>query len=475
MRVARYCRIAGLVFSVVALMLPAQEDKRLTIYTAQTTFSVPVTEVQGREYVALMDIVQPLGQASAKVDGDKVKLRFRENESQFQAGKSKAKVRGKNVEMGADALLDNGVLRVPVRGLAATLPGVLNQAVEVREQARRVILGGAATDFSADFQSNPPRLVLHFSRPVNPSISSEPGRVHMVFSKDAVVGGTATQNFGDKLITSASFTERNGAAELTVAGSAPLLASFSDDNRTITIAAAPQSVAQAPKVAPTPSVPLPAPPSVAPVPTKPGEEPAPAPSRPRFLVIIDPAHGGDDRGALLAAGVEEKEITLAFARRLRAALENDGVTSLLLREGDTNISPEQRAISTNTARPAMYVAVHAGNVGRGVRVYTARVEESIAKAGSLLPWDSAQAAFLDKSKELAGNIATELTKRQVEHAEAPAQLRPLNHLTSAAIAVEFLPNRDGIGSLASSKYQQALCAAIADAIAASRRPQEARK
>lgn len=478
MKIEPYRRLTLLVICVLALLLPAQEEKRLTIYTPQTSFSVPITEVQGREYVVLMDIVQPIGQAVTVLDGDKLKLRFANDEAQFQAGKSKAKVRGKNLDLGAPVVLDAGVLRVPVQGLSVLLPRLLNSTVDFREQARRLIIAGAATDFSADLQTNPSRLVLHFTKPVNPSVATEPGRVRLIFGKDPVVGGSATQNFGDKLITSASFAERNGMAELTVSGTSPMVANFSDENRTITIKAAQQPVAQAPPPAPTTPAPTPTPPAtVAAPPTvaTPGTQPSPAPSHPRFLVVIDPAHGGDDRGALLAAGVEEKEITLAFARRLRSALENAGVTSLLLRDGDNSISLEQRAIGANTARPAIYIAVHAGNVGRGVRLYTSRVEDVNVKPGALLPWDSAQAPFLDKSKELAGNVATELTKRQVEHAEAPAQLRPLNHVSSAAIAVEFLPNSEGVSSLASTKYQQALCAAVAEAISASRRPQEARK
>jgi hypothetical protein len=93
----------------------------------------------------------------------------------------------------------------------------------------------------------------------------------------------------------------------------------------------------------------------------------------------------------------------------------------------------------------------------------------------MLPWDSAQASFLEESRSLAGNIAAELNKHQIEHGEARAQLRPLNHVTGAAIAVEFLPGKDGISSLASAQYQQNLCGTIVDGIVASRRALEAQR
>ena len=108
-------------------------------------------------------------------------------------------------------------------------------------------------------------------------------------------------------------------------------------------------------------------------------------------------------------------------------------------------------------------------------MYTARLGDTTLKPGAVLPWDSAQASFLEESRSLVGSIAAELSKHQIEHSEAPAQLRPLNHVTGAAIAIEFLPGKDGIGSLGSAQYQQNLCGAIADGIVASRRAQEARK
>jgi N-acetylmuramoyl-L-alanine amidase len=463
----------------VTLLLAAQEEKRLTVYSPQSSFSVRVQEFDGREYVSLVDVIQPLGAAKWKREGDKERLGFGGEESQFQAGKNKAKIRGKNIDMGEPALLDrsNGdSVLVPVSGLTKILPRLLNATVEYREAGRRLIVAGASTDFSADLQANPSRLVLHFSRPVNPTIATEGGRVRMTFVKDPVTAATAIQNFGDKLITSASFVERNGAAELTIIGTAPLLATFSDENRTITVAAAPQVAVAAPKPTPLPA-PGPQPPPAPVAPNKQGTSSvAQAPTQhPRFLVVIDPAHGGDDRGALLAAGVEEKELTLAFARRLRAALERSGISSVLLRDGDTGISLEQRAVAANTARAAIFVSVHAGNVGRGVRVYTARVAETTLKPGAMLPWDSAQAVYLDESRSLAGSIAAELSKHQIEHATAPAQIQPLNHVAGAALAVEFLPGRDGVASLANGQYQQNLCAAIADGIAAARNTLEARK
>jgi len=467
-----------LAMCLLTLGLGAQEEKRLTVYTPQKSFTVDVQDHEGRDYVSLHEVLRPLVDAEWKRDGDKWRLRFAGEESQFQGGKNKAKIGGKNIDMGAPVVVTDEGAWVPVRGLAQILPRLLNSTVELREPARRLIIAGANTEFTADLQANPSRLVLHFSRPVNPTIASEPGRIHLTFTQDPVTAPAATQNFADKLVTSASFADRNGAAELIVAATAPLLATYSDDNRTITLAAAPQAPAQ---VQPKPA----APPAVttgqaAATPAGPAAKPvtppvAAAPPRPRFLVVIDPAHGGDDRGALLAAGVEEKELALAFARRLRAALERSGVAAILLRDGDSSVTVEQRAIAADTAHASVFISVHAGNLGRGVRLYTARVPDMAPKRGAMLPWDTAQASYLEESKTLSGSVAAELAKRGIQHAEASVQLEPLNHITGAALAVEFLPGKGGVASLADPLYQQNLCAAIADAIGAARSTLEARK
>src|ERR1051326_2209622 len=106
---------AGLLIAFcLTLFLGAQEEKKLSVYTPQSSFSVVVRDREGREYVSLFDVIQPMGTAKWKIEGDKWRLGFGGEESQLQAGKTKAKIRGKNIDMGAPALLENDVLLVPI-------------------------------------------------------------------------------------------------------------------------------------------------------------------------------------------------------------------------------------------------------------------------------------------------------------------------------------------------------------------------
>jgi len=104
--------------------------------------------------------------------------------------------------------------------------------------------------------------------------------------------------------------------------------------------------------------------------------------------------------------------------------------------------------------------------GTGVRVYTAQLPNAPAGRGTLLPWEAAQAAFLDASRSLASAVAAELTKRQVRVATAPVLLRPLNNVAAPAVAIEVLPPSADLEVLSSQVYQQLICSGIAEALAA---------
>ncbi len=460
--------VVAIVLTIAALVATAADDKRLSIYTPQSSYAVNVLDRDGHEYVALLDVLASLGSAGAYQAGDKWKLQFSGTESEFKAGKTKAKVNRKNVQLSAPFVIESGRGLVPLHSLAAVLSRLTAATVDFREPARRVFMGGAATHFTAELQPTGAKLVLHFSAPVNPTIATESGRLRMVFWREPVVAPAGTQAFDDKVIRAANFSEHDGVAELLIHTGAPVLATFSDQNRTITIAPVPQVRAQAPAPSPTPPSPPPTAPT-APAPAQLAPEAAQV-THPRATVVIDPGHGGDDRGAALSATLAEKDVTLAWARRLRAALEQKGIPAALLRDADNALTSDQRAAITNAARPLVFITLHAGTTGSGVRVYTAHLGESAPRAGSFLPWDTAQSAFLDGSRALAGSVVAEIIKRAIPVATAPVLLRPLNNIAASAIAIEIMPPAADVAGLTSAAYQQTVCAAIAEGVAGSTKP-----
>jgi N-acetylmuramoyl-L-alanine amidase len=179
--------------------------------------------------------------------------------------------------------------------------------------------------------------------------------------------------------------------------------------------------------------------------------------------MIDASHGGDDKGAVLAGKVKEKDFTLALARELRKELEERGVVAKLLRDSDSNLSLERRAEIANEERPSLYVALHAGFPGKGARVYMPALPFAQAPpAGRFLPWESAQKASLDRSRAVAQAVAPELRKAGLQVVILTAPLRPLNNLTAPAIAVEWAPENPQ--SLESQRLRNTLASALASGI-----------
>ena len=450
--------------ALAVLVVTAAEDKYLTVYTPQAAYSIKVVDRNGREYVALLDVLLALGNPRVRVDGDKWKLRFNDTESEFKAGKTKAKVNRKDLHMPAPFVLESSQGFVPLPSLGPVISRLISVRLEFRETARRVFIG-ATTQFTAELQKTaPPKLVLRFSAPVNPSISTEPGKLRMVFTREPLIANVPAQTFDDKTIKGASFAEHDALAELTIQAGAPLQATFGDQNRTIIIAPVQQVQAQA---APPPEPPAATGPGGWPAQSATAAQGAASPvAHPRATVVIDPGHGGDDRGAALSASLAEKDVTLVWARRLRAALEQKGITAMLLRDGDTSLSSDQRAALANAARPQVFVSLHAGSTGSGVRIYTAHLGETGPRVGSFLPWDTAQAAFLDASRALAGSVAAEMHKHEIPAGTAPVFVRPLNNIAASAVAIEVMPPTADIAGLMTTGYQQSVCAAIAEGIAA---------
>jgi N-acetylmuramoyl-L-alanine amidase len=451
-------------FSTVQAQSASQNQ--LTVYSPQTTYSIPVVEIKGQSYFGLVELLEPLGSVDARADGKKYKLRFtapgdRPQEAQFADGKEKAKIRGKDFKLPGNFALENGRGYVPLAAISDVLSRLTTQDTQFHPAAKRLFIGNVPERFTLGIRKdNASRLFVGFPAAVNPSIATEPGHVRFTFRREPVVSsGADNVKFNDPLISEATFSEHDGLAELDVVGTAPLMASFADGGKTIIVAAAPAPLPAVAQEAPTPAPQVPAQ-------TQP---PAPRqPAAPRFLVLIDPAHGGSDIGAAITPSLPEKEVVLALARRVQRELNSRGIAAGLMRNSDIAISLDQRAVSANAARPALYVALHAANTGRGVHVFTSLLPADNVSPQGFLPWDTAQAAFLDLSGSAAGSVAAELAARKLPNATLVAPLRPMNNIAAPAFAVEIAPPGEKVDEIASPAYQEQVAQSIAAGIAAVR-------
>jgi N-acetylmuramoyl-L-alanine amidase len=474
----------------VALVLVAafafqqpEAAKRLTVYTSQSGYTVTLLEANGQPYVDVGELLQSLGDMRVEDNGNKWKARFNGQEMRFENGKERAKLRKQDLDLLGPFLVHEGRGLVPLSSLPLLLNIMLGQRVQMHEGARRIFIGEAVTRYTAELAKPGPGLTLSFSAPVNPVVTSEPGRVRLHFAREPVIAATEKLAFDDKTISAATFSESNGSADITIASTAPLIASFAGGGKTISFAPAPATAASAPAApeSPAPSPPQPAAPApAAPAPAAPAPAQAPAMSaRGRYLIVIDPAHGGDERGAALTDKLAEKDVTLAFARRLRTELANRNIAASLLRDSDATLTTDQRADATNISRPVLYIAIHAASGGSGVRVYSPLLpadNTDAATTAGMVPWDRAQAPFADSSANWAAALAAALQLKQVSAKSMSVALRPMNNVTAAAIAIELSPPAgktvDPKGLL-DAMFQQNMASALAAALADARKKIEA--
>jgi len=472
-RALRLCLMAAIVLGAILLggaflVSGAPDIKRLSVYSPTTNYSLPVTERNGSDYVGLVEILEPLGAVTARVDGRVWRVRYNNLDGEFTDGKTRTRVQGQNFDLPGNFVVDNGRGLVPLGSLPTLMQRFLGVAVNFHETSRRLFIGDVAVHFTAQVnKTNPPTLVMNFSSPVNPMIATEPGKLRMVFTHEPLVPpGSQSLTFDSTAIPSATFQENNGAAEIAVAGPVPLFASFSNDGRTISITPAPQAAA---RPATSPAQTPPAPSANSTPPAQPGQlatnTSAPLSST-QYFAVVDASHGGDERGAALSDQRAEKDVTLAFGRRLRQELQARGFTTLLLRDGDVTLSLDQRASLTNGAHPAIYICLHAGSQSSGVRLFTALLPVGGENRGPFLDWDTAQSRFRALSQNAEASMASEFGKRQVPVRSLVAPLRPLNNVAAAAVAIEIAPPGGKISDLDSPAYQQAVAESVVAGIEA---------
>ncbi len=473
-----------LLLSVAAISAPPSSDeKQVSVYAPVATYTLPVLERSGHEYVGLLELLEPLGRVSSGSSGGRWRIRYNAVDGDFMGGKIRSKIRGRDFDLTAPFIIENSRGLVPLASLGGVLPRFLGAPVNFHESGRRLFIGDVGVQLSFQLESGAqPRLLLNFSAPVNPTVSTEPGRLRMVFKRDPLVSpGSQLISFTDKVITQAAYSENNGVAELDVTANSPLLATFSNGGKTIALAPAPGAANAGAVPTASGSAGRPATTSSSAAPSSGGSSSAASSpgasggasggaaggaSTPvhRMVAVVDAAHGGDERGAALTDTLAEKDVTLGFARLLRHELELRGFAVLMSRDTDNMVSIDQRAGAANAAQAAIYISLHASSQGDRSGVYTALLPIEGSSKGAFRAWNTAQAPVLPVSGAVAAAVVTELQRKKFSARAAAAALRPLNNLLMPAIAVELAPGSNGIADLISATYQQQAASAIADAV-----------
>lgn len=145
------------------------------------------------------------------------------------------------------------------------------------------------------------------------------------------------------------------------------------------------------------------------------------------VVVLDPGHGGVDPGAKSANGVQEKDVVLEFAKRLRKKLEaTDRYHVFMTRDDDTFLPLKERVKYAREKGAGLFISLHADYFPteiddvRGATVFTLSEEASDEEARALAAKENFSDAIagveLPKdSDEVVTNILIDLAQRETNN------------------------------------------------------------
>jgi N-acetylmuramoyl-L-alanine amidase len=220
-------------------------------------------------------------------------------------------------------------------------------------------------------------------------------------------------------------------------------------------------------------------------PALPALEPRPFPTRPMGgdrrrrgtpLVLVDPGHGGTERGAIGPTGFLEKKVTLEIALHLKRILaHDDSFRVMLTREDDRLVPLLRRAEMANLFGADVFVSVHCnswpGGTADGFEVYVAtRAPGADSAAGSganAVRWELTQDVHLEESRLLAGFVREELGRLGLrDRGTRSAKFVVLRGVDAPAVLVEtaFISNPDEEARLQDDLFREEVAGALADAV-----------
>jgi N-acetylmuramoyl-L-alanine amidase len=221
------------------------------------------------------------------------------------------------------------------------------------------------------------------------------------------------------------------------------------------------------------------------------------------VIVLDPGHGGVETGAVGPSGLEEKDVTLDLARRLKPLLERHGVTVVLTRDEDRVMPLDDRTAIANQNRAELFVSIHVNASKRksavGAETYFLSTDATDAEARTLaalenkayapaepasggstpasggpdrglelILWDLAQNSYLAESSRLAELVQREMNTLAgtKDRGVRQAPFRVLMGATMPAILVEaaFISNSSEESRLADAAAKDKIAEAIARAI-----------
>jgi N-acetylmuramoyl-L-alanine amidase len=193
------------------------------------------------------------------------------------------------------------------------------------------------------------------------------------------------------------------------------------------------------------------------------------------VILIDPAHGGQDQGIKLTSDAYEKDITLAVALSIKKELSKENNLEVVLtRDSDKTVTEEDRKKNIEKIKPDFFLSLHVnGGFGKnasGFELYYQGLSDDIIKEKKKTKDDKLQVKNKSQNDSLAMakiiqenlNVLFPRKGRGLRKAD----LQVTDGLLVPALVVEmgFATNSEDKSKLLSSKTQTEISNALAKSI-----------
>lgn len=179
--------------------------------------------------------------------------------------------------------------------------------------------------------------------------------------------------------------------------------------------------------------------------------PESAPPATRMIVAIDPGHGGDDVGAIGRDGLLEKSVNLPMALTIARQLQQQGVTTVLTRSDDRDVSLESRVVQAETANASLFVSIHANAISLS-RPEVNGLETYYYQSGQRL------------AQSIHNSILRRLSVRDRGVRQARFYVLRKTSMPAVLVEVGFVTGEEDSRNLSNPSYRQKMAEAIADGI-----------
>ncbi len=192
----------------------------------------------------------------------------------------------------------------------------------------------------------------------------------------------------------------------------------------------------------------------------------------RYLVLIDPGHGGSDQGVKVSSGTFEKDLTLAIANMVKSDLENAGYAVKLTRTGDSTVEPAARMKMANDQETDLFLSIHInagfGREAEGYEIFFPGFNspsQSRNESGEIVK-DMVKNQNLNESVRLSRivqkNLETVLPRKDRGLQEAPLRVQPA--IPSLVIELGFASNPSEKKQLTSRDTQKKIAGVLAASV-----------